>query len=77
MIKAISNLDNVIQIPCMAHTFQLVIEKRLASALVFIACAKRLIWFFMYLKQMKRLKATQVVLNYQKVLDAIGDVSTY
>ncbi len=77
MVKAISNLDNIIWIPYTAHTLQLVIEKELAPALVFVARAKRLIWFFIYLKQMERLKATQVALNYQKVLDAISDVSTY
>ncbi|CAG8709350.1 22109_t:CDS:2 [Rhizophagus irregularis] len=38
--------------------------------------AKRLIRFFMYPKQIERLKETQTSLNYQRVLGVIGDVST-
>ncbi len=43
MVKAISNLDNIIRIPCTAYILQLVIRKGLAPALVFVARAKRLI----------------------------------
>ncbi|CAB4407317.1 unnamed protein product [Rhizophagus irregularis] len=54
----------------------LVIEKGLKPALVFVARTRRLIQFFMYPKQIERLKETQVSLNYQRVLGVIGDVST-
>ena len=76
MVKAISNIDNVERIPCAAHTLQLVIGKGLKPALVFVARTRRLIRFFMYPKQIERLKETQTSLNYQRVLGVIGDVST-
>jgi hypothetical protein len=76
MVKAISKINNVIRIPCTAHTLQLVIGKALKPALVFVARTKRLIRFFMYPKQTERLKAIQASLNYQQVLGVIGDVST-
>jgi len=76
MVKAISDIDNVMRIPCAAHTLQLVIGKVLKLALVFITCTRRLMRFFIYPKQTERLKAAQESLNYQKVLGVIRDVST-
>jgi hypothetical protein len=76
MVKAISNINNIIRIPCIAHTLQLVISKGLKPALVFVARTRRLMRFFMYPKQTERLKAAQESLNYQKVLGVIRDMST-
>jgi hypothetical protein len=77
MVKATSNIHNIVRILCAAHTLQLIIGKGLKLVFVFVARTRRLIQFFMYPKQIERLKAIQVSLNYQKVLSVIGNVSTY
>ncbi|CAI2193314.1 4593_t:CDS:2, partial [Funneliformis geosporum] len=71
MVKAMSYFNNVTRIPCTAHTLQLAIGKGLAPVLILIARAKRLIRFFMYPKQMERLKAVQITLNYDEVLEVV------
>jgi len=53
------------------------IGKGLAPVLILVARAKRLIRFFMYPKQMERLKKVQNTLNYEEVLGTIGDVNTH
>ena len=76
MVKAISYFNNITCILYTIHTLQLVIGKDLTPILIFVARAKRLIRFFMYPKQMERLKAVQITLNYSEILDTIGDIST-
>ena len=76
MVKAMSYFNNITHILYTAHTLQLTIRKGLAPVLILVARAKRLIRFFIYPKQMERLKAVQNTLNYEKVLNTIGDVNT-
>ena len=59
MIQAGRLMNELIRIPCTAHTLQLVVEKGLLPAEVLIARAKRLINFFMTPKQTERLQEIQ------------------
>ena len=57
--KAIQDMEGVNWLGCTAHTLQLVIEKGMKPAEILIACAKRLIDFFLQTKQSERLEDVQ------------------
>ncbi|CAG8448749.1 8418_t:CDS:2 [Cetraspora pellucida] len=62
-------------LPCMAHTLQLAIGKRLALAEVLVARVRRLIQFFQYQKQIEQLEEVQMRLGYTDI-DAIIQLQT-
>ncbi|RIB18935.1 hypothetical protein C2G38_2183263 [Gigaspora rosea] len=78
MVKTIKCMPNIIQIPCMAHTLQLVIGKELIDAELLVSCPKRLMLFFTMPKQMERLLNAQRndLENYNHQLRIITDVPT-
>ena len=68
--------ENILRIPCAAHTLQLAIGKGLAPVEILVARVKRIINFFSTQKQIERLEDAQSKLNYKDILRCIQDVST-
>jgi len=68
--------ENILRIPCAAHTLQLAIGKGLAPVEILVARVKRIINFFSTQKQIERLEEAQSKLNYKDILRCIQDVST-
>ncbi len=64
MVKAGKLMNELIRLPCTAHTLQLVVGKGLIPAEVLIARAKRLINFFTSPKQTEKLLDIQKNTNY-------------
>ena len=59
MKKAVANMNEIKWHECSAHTLQLIIGKALLPVEMLIARAKRLIDFFLRLKQSERLEEVQ------------------
>ncbi|RIB07792.1 hypothetical protein C2G38_397789 [Gigaspora rosea] len=69
MIKALDFMQDIIRIPCTAHTLQLVVGKGLLEIENLVKRAKKLMLYFTTLKQTQRLLEAQKKFSCNENID--------